>query len=99
MPTMMVDEIHWHAEPTGWAIRGYTQPDGYERKLAFVVVCTAAGMGEGTCYIGSFLRVDGAHISIRDMRGIARLLREKHGMKTIHWRHRGKPLSYPTSRF
>lgn len=89
---------HWHAEISGFVLRGYHCEDGYERRLAYIAVASAKCMGGDDVFIEGFLRLDGQSLSVSDIRGIARLLRDKHGVKTIHAKRKGRPHQYDTAR-
>lgn len=79
----MQQTTHWHSEVSGIVLRGYHEPDGYSRTLRYIAVCYVKCLGVGEVFIEAFLRLDGADLTVGDLRGIARLLREQHGVETI----------------
>lgn len=88
----------WHAEASALVLRLYAEPGGYERREPFIGVAFAKHMGPDAVFIEGALRVDGRPLSPSHWRSLARMLRDEHGVKTIHAIRHGRPYEVDTSR-
>nr|WP_297526922.1 hypothetical protein [uncultured Roseateles sp.] len=88
----------WHAEVTELLLREIVSTDDFDNHVPYGAIATVNILDRRRAFIRGTLRRDGAELSLRDFRDIARKLRDEHGIEVIEYDRRGVVRSWSTAR-
>lgn len=88
----------WHAEVTELVLREVVCPDDFDGHVPYGAIATVNILDRTRAFIRGTLRRDGRDLTPKDVRDIARKLRDDYGIETIEYDRKGVVKSWSTRR-